>query len=151
MPHFRGLHKAPLPSPAVTGKGEAGSAQPVCDTQPKSQSPHSFLASKKAVKKAWRKQAWQPFHTPPANIHVVFLYCFWSFCGVWPFLPSYCGYRSNLHCWPLLWVRFIFKVLLNSTRQYASYINYDGFTIIPCDVLWETWSLAFLFSPTLDY
>lgn len=37
-----------------------------------------------------------------------------------------------------------------NTRQWASYVNYDGFTTIPCDVLWGNWSLAFFFSPILD-
>lgn len=104
----------------------------------------------KAVKKAWRKQAWQPFHAPPAYVHVVFLHCFWSSHDVWPFLPSCPVYRSNLLCQPVLWVRSLFKVLLNITRQQASYINCDGFATIPCDVLRGSWSLAFLFSPILD-
>lgn len=63
----------------------------------------------KAVKKAWRKQARQPFHAPPAHVHLVFLHRFWSSHGVWPFLPSCPGCRSNLQCQPLLWVRCFSK------------------------------------------
>lgn len=107
------LHGLPLQS---LGKEEQGLPACLWDT---AQVPATsfILCQQKAVKKAWRKQAWQPFHAPPAHIHVVFLYCFWSSHGVWPFLPSFSGIRSNLQCQPLLWVRLLFKVLLNSTRQ----------------------------------
>lgn len=103
--------------------GRASRVSPACKIQPKSQPPHCKMNFSspcqpiKAVKKAWRKQAWQLFHAPPAYIHVVFLHCFWSSHGIWPFLPSGSGYRSNLQCQPLLWFRLLKYQAVSKLRQ----------------------------------
>lgn len=54
----------------------------------------------KTVKKAWRKQAWQPFHAPPVYIHVVFLQCFWSSHGLsyLPTLYTEVSFSASLYC-----------------------------------------------------
>lgn len=54
----------------------------------------------KAVKKARRKQAWQPFHAPPAYVHLVFLHCFWSSRGLSypPALDTEVTFSASLCC-----------------------------------------------------